>query len=150
MTDLRELFQEVILEHYKKPRNKGIIENATHCADGNNTLCGDQIHLTMVLDDGRVTSIAHEGIGCAICSASSSIMSELVDGKTTAEIQELYSQFHKMAMGEIDALSLPENAEKLAVFGGVSGYPARVKCATLPWHTLDAALKKNKKAISTE
>lgn len=150
MSDLRDLFQAVILDHYKRPRNAGTLEHPTHQADGHNALCGDRIHLTATVQGDTVTDIRHATSGCAICSASASIMSELARGHTLPEIARMHDSFHDLATGKIAGAELPEAIDKLEVFSGVANYPARVKCATLPWHTLQAALGQAAEPVSTE
>ena len=150
MSELRDLFQAVILDHYKSPRNAGTLDQPTHQADGHNALCGDRIHLTATVDNGMVTAIRHATTGCAICSASASIMSDLARGHTVDEIARMHAQFHDLATGKITGADLPEAIDKLEVFSGVANFPARVKCATLPWHTLQAALGQAAEPVSTE
>jgi nitrogen fixation NifU-like protein len=147
MSELRELYQETILEHSRKPRNFGILESANHKAEGYNPLCGD--HYTVFLDikDGAIQKLSFEGSGCAISKASASMMTQSLKGKTTAEAEELFTKFHDLVTGHGDAA---EEMGKLAVFSGVSEFPLRVKCATLAWHTLRAALSGEQQAISTE
>ncbi|MFI5106300.1 MAG: Fe-S cluster assembly sulfur transfer protein SufU [Terriglobales bacterium] len=147
MSELRELYQETILEHSRKPRNFGILETANHKAEGYNPLCGD--HYTVFLDvkDGAIQNLSFEGSGCAISKASASMMTQSLKGKTTAEAEALFTKFHDLVTGHGDAA---EEMGKLAVFGGVSEFPLRVKCATLAWHTLRAALRGEQQAVSTE
>ncbi|MBZ5533668.1 MAG: SUF system NifU family Fe-S cluster assembly protein [Acidobacteriia bacterium] len=147
MSELRELYQETILEHSRKPRNFGILETANHKAEGYNPLCGD--HYTVFLDvkDGAIQNLSFEGSGCAISKASASMMTQSLKGKTTAEAEALFTKFHDLVTGQGDAA---EEMGKLAVFGGVSEFPLRVKCATLAWHTLRAALRGEQQAVSTE
>ena len=139
--DLRDLYQDVILDHGKQPRNFGALAAASHRAAGDNPLCGDRLTLTLEVADGRVADAAFEGAGCAISVASASLMTDRIKGLPVAEAEELFHRFHRLltgegvaAAGDLDALG------KLAVFSGVREYPIRVKCATLPWHTLMAAL----------
>ena len=150
MSDLMDLYQEVILDHNKSPRNYGSVEDPDHSAEGNNPLCGDQLRLTLRMDGDRVEQIRFEGSGCAISTASASLMTEVVGGKTRAEVEELYESFHELLTGDpsVVAEACPELG-KLAVFSGVREYPVRVKCATLAWHTLQAALQDEDEA-STE
>ncbi len=150
MSDLMDLYQEVILDHNKSPRNYGSVEDPDHSAEGNNPLCGDQLRLTLRMDGDRVEQIRFEGSGCAISTASASLMTEVVGGKTRAEVEELYESFHELLTGDpsVVAEAGPELG-KLAVFSGVREYPVRVKCATLAWHTLQAALQDEDEA-STE
>ena len=149
MSDLRELYQSMILDHYKKPRNFGRPSSATREAVGDNPLCGDRITVYLgVDDDGRVDEVGFEGTGCAISTASASMMTELVKGRPAAEVQELFERFHDVVTGEREAD--PDALGKLAVFAGVREFPLRVKCATLAWHTLRAALGGEGKIVSTE
>jgi nitrogen fixation NifU-like protein len=148
--DLRELYQEVILEHGKNPRNFQASDDATNEARGNNPLCGDQLVIYLkVDDDGRVDDASFLGKGCAISMASASMMTELVKGRTQAEAESLFEAFHGMCTGEENGHDLPDDVEKLRVLSGVREFPTRVKCATLPWHTLVAALQ-GEDEISTE
>ncbi|MEK9832454.1 MAG: SUF system NifU family Fe-S cluster assembly protein [Rhodospirillaceae bacterium] len=148
--DLRELYQEVILEHGKNPRNFHARDDATNEARGNNPLCGDQLVIYLKLDDdGRVDEASFLGKGCAISMASASMMTELVKGRTQAEAESLFEAFHDMCTGEENGHDLPDDVEKLRVLSGVREFPTRVKCATLPWHTLVAALQ-GEDEISTE
>ena len=137
--DLRELYQEVILDHNRKPRNFGSLEHASHHAEGHNPLCGDRIDVSLRLDGDRVDAIAFAGESCAICKASASMMTVNVKGKTREEAETLIREFREMATGKLD-LKAPNHIGRLAVFAGVSDLPTRVKCAILPWHTLHAAL----------
>ncbi|MFH0946103.1 MAG: SUF system NifU family Fe-S cluster assembly protein [Planctomycetota bacterium] len=149
MSDLRELYQEVILDHGKSPRNFRRDEGANRVAEGYNPLCGDQLELFIRLnDDGVVTDVSFQGSGCAISTASTSMMTQAIKGKTEAEARLLFEQFHDLIAGD-----LPENLEhlgKLAVFAGVREFPNRVKCATLAWHTLRSALDNKTDPASTE
>ena len=145
--ELRDLYQEVILEHSKKPRNYGVLEPASHKAEGYNPLCGDHYTIFVNLQDGMITDIAFQGAGCAISKASASMMTQALKGKSEAEAEALFTRFHDLVTGHGgDADSLG----KLAVFAGVSEYPLRVKCATLAWHAMRAALRGEQQAISTE
>ncbi|MBA4313077.1 MAG: SUF system NifU family Fe-S cluster assembly protein [Chlorobiaceae bacterium] len=150
MTALRELYQEVILDHNKSPRNYGRMENPDRKIDGYNPLCGDHFTLFVKLDGGIIKDISFDGAGCAISKASASVMSAAVKGKTIAEAEELFKQFHALVKGEIDASENLEELGRLAAFSGVSEYPARVKCATLAWHTLHTALTSTEYRTSTE
>lgn len=141
MNDLRELYQEVILDHGKNPRNFRAPDDATAEAHGNNPLCGDQLTVYLKLGaDGRVEDAAFTGRGCAISVASASMMTELIKGKSEAKTRELFEAFHDMCTGEGDGATVDDELDKLKVLSGVRDYPTRVKCATLPWHTLVAAL----------
>jgi nitrogen fixation NifU-like protein len=145
--ELRDLYQEVILEHSKKPRNYGVLESANHRAEGYNPLCGDHYTVFVNLKDGAIADIAFQGAGCAISKASASMMTQSLKGKSTQEAEALFTRFHDLVTGhgnETDSLG------KLAVFAGVSEYPLRVKCATLAWHAMRAALRGEQEAVSTE
>ncbi len=147
--DLRDLYQEVIFDHNRNPRNFRVMENADREVEGFNPLCGDRLTLFLKLDGDVITDASFQGSGCAISTASVSLMTEIVKGKTEAEAEELFQRFHEMTTGKDEDLNL-EAIGKLAVLAGVREYPARVKCATLAWHTLDAALKNEANSISTE
>jgi len=140
MADLRELYQEVILDHSRKPRNYRPLDPADRKAVGNNPLCGDQVILYLKLDGERIVEVGFEGQGCAISKASASMMTDAIKGKTMSEIDDLFGRFHGMVTGKPGAAGDPALG-KLAVFAGVSEFPARVKCASLGWHTLKAALE---------
>jgi nitrogen fixation NifU-like protein len=148
MSDLRELYQEVILDHNKRPRNFHKMEEATRKADGYNPLCGDQVTVYMKLEKGVIQDISFEGSGCAISKASASLMTSMLKGKTEAEAEEVFARFHDLVTGETEPD--PEALGKLAVFSGVREFPARVKCASLAWHTLHAALHAEDEPVSTE
>tara|TARA_B100000676_G_scaffold309307_1_gene372482 strand:+ start:44 stop:511 length:468 start_codon:yes stop_codon:yes gene_type:complete len=144
LDDLRELYQEVILDHGKSPRNFRDVEDATAHAHGANPLCGDQLVVYLKLDDGkRIEDVSFVGKGCAISVASASMMTELVKGRTVDEAKAMFERFHEMCTGEDngdDSTLLEDDLEKLNVLSGVRAFPVRVKCATLPWHTLNAAI----------
>jgi nitrogen fixation NifU-like protein len=153
MSDLRELYQSTILDHNKKPRNFRVLERATHHADGYNPLCGDKVSVWVDVEDGVIRDVSFQGSGCAISTASASMMTETVKGKALAEADAIFERFHDVVTGEIDAEPSDEDLDalgKLAVFAGVREYPARVKCATLVWHALRAALAGGAAAVSTE
>lgn len=150
MSDLRELYQEMILDHSKHPLNKGKLEKATHQADGFNPLCGDRVKIDLIVDQGVVKDIRFEGSGCAISTASVSILTEAIKGKSEKEIGNLFGKFHDLVTGKKDGSEESDNLGKLAVFQGVREFPMRVKCATLSWHTLLAALKNEKRIATTE
>ena len=135
----RQLYQEVILDHNRKPRNWGTLADATHHAEGVNPLCGDRLQLAIKVDDGAVQSIAFEGESCAICKASASMMTTAVKGKSQADAETLIREFRDMATGKLDIAREPHHLGRLTVFAGVRDLPTRVKCAILPWHTLHAA-----------
>ncbi len=151
MSELRDLYQEVILDHNRRPRNWGALEPADRRAEGHNPLCGDQLALTLRLGAGRIAAVRFEGSGCAISKASASLMTEAIQGKTVAEAEELFARFHDLLTGDpgVRAVAGPALG-KLAVFEGVREFPVRVKCATLPWHTLRAALDDRRAPVSTE
>lgn len=150
MPDLRELYQQVILEHSRSPRNFKELENANRTAEGYNPLCGDQLKLYVVLEGDTIVDVAFKGSGCAISRASASLMTGAVKGRTTAEAEELFARFREMLTSEHDAAIDEDAMGKLAVLGGVREFPVRVKCATLAWHTLHAALAGKEKPVSTE
>ena len=147
MSELRELYQEVILEHSKKPRNYGELPSANHHAEGYNPLCGDHYTIYVNEKDGVIDQIAFHGSGCAISKASASMMTQTLKGKTTAEADKIFNRFHDLVTGHGAG---EDELGKLAVFAGVSEFPLRVKCATLAWHALRAALRGEKEAVSTE
>jgi len=138
--DLRDLYQEMILEHSRSPRNRRAMPKTEHRAVGYNPLCGDQITVYVALDGDRIADVSFEGHGCAISTASASILTEIVKGKTLSEAEAIFGRFHDLVTGRPEGSSRPGELGKLAVFGGVSEFPARVKCATLAWHTFRAAL----------
>jgi nitrogen fixation NifU-like protein len=151
MSELMDLYQEVILDHNKKPRNRGTMDDADHEAKGDNPLCGDQLTLFVKMDGDRVTEIRFEGRGCAISVASASLMTETITGKSQAEIGTLYESFHELLTGDPSvAAEAGEELGKLRVFEGVREFPVRVKCATLAWHTLMAALEGKDASVTTE
>jgi nitrogen fixation NifU-like protein len=150
MSDLRELYQQVILEHSKSPRNFRKAEGANRIAEGDNPLCGDQLKLYVVLEDDVIRDIGFEGSGCAISRASASLMTAIVKGKTREEAETLFRDFRGMVTGDRGAEVDHGKLGKLAVLSGVREFPVRVKCATLAWHTLHAALEGEDQPISTE
>ena len=150
MSALRELYQEVILDHNKSPRNFRKIENPTRMVEGFNPLCGDHYTVYVVLEDDTIKDLSFEGAGCAISKASASVMGSLVKGKTKAEVKKLFDVFHRLVTGSPDGEAYTEQFGKLAPFAGVSEFPARVKCATLAWHTLKAAMETEQKSVTTE
>jgi nitrogen fixation NifU-like protein len=150
MSDLRELYQEVILDHNKRPQNFRKLEDANCTAEGFNPLCGDQITVYLLVEDQVIRDVAFQGSGCAISKASASMMTGTVKGKTIAEAEGLFELFHKMVTADLSAESDPLVVGKLAAFAGVREFPVRVKCATLPWHTLHAALEGGGQVASTE
>jgi nitrogen fixation NifU-like protein len=150
MNELRDLYQEVILDHNRRPRNFGPLPAANHQAEGYNPLCGDKVTVFLDVEDGRIRDLAFQGSGCAISTASASLMTEALKGRSVEEARELFHDFHEMVTTGAGEGS-PELG-KLAVFGGVREFPMRVKCATLAWHTLLAALEEEDKdqPVSTE
>jgi len=146
MSDLGELYQEIILDHYKSPRNFGTLEEANRIAQGDNPLCGDRLALWVRLAGDRIEEVRFQGAGCAISTASASLMTEAVKGRTKADAEATFEKFHRLVTegGDGDELG------KLAVFSGVREFPVRVKCATLAWHTLRAALEGFTETVSTE
>jgi len=150
MADLRDLYQEVILDHHKKPRNFHKLENANRRADGYNPLCGDKLSVYMQVENGVIRDIGFVGAGCAISTASASMMTESLKGKTEAEAKAVFERFHELVTNHSGSQPDPAALGKLAVFSGVREYPVRVKCATLAWHTMHAALEGNKETVATE
>jgi nitrogen fixation NifU-like protein len=151
MSELDDLYQEMILDHSKRPRNFQEMEGATAVAHGHNPLCGDRVTVYVKLIDGKIDDVAFTGQGCAISTASASILTETLKGKTPAEAEALFARFHEMVTGDAKAIEDAESLGKLAVFAGVSEFPIRVKCASLPWHTFKAALHQEVPGtISTE
>jgi nitrogen fixation NifU-like protein len=149
MNELDDLYQEILLDHYKRPRNFGPLAGADRDADGHNPLCGDRVHVHVKLDGDKLGEVRFEGSGCAISTASASMMTEAVRGKSRAEIEELWNRFHAGVTGETDAGAL-EALGELAALSGVRAFPMRVKCATLAWHTLRAALDRAQDPVTTE
>ncbi len=150
MPDLRDLYQEVILEHSKTPRNYRKLDPADHKAEGYNPLCGDRFTVYLHMDGDAIRDITFQGSGCAISKASASMMTQALKGKTRAEAEELFEHFHNVVTGHHEADGNKAELGKLEVFSGVSEFPMRVKCATLAWHTLQAALEGEQEAVSTE
>jgi nitrogen fixation NifU-like protein len=146
--DSKQLYQEVILDHNRKPRNWGVLPGATHKAEGHNPLCGDHITVTLEVKDDAVGAINFQGESCAICKASASMMTTAVKGRSPGEAEGLIAEFRDMATGKLD-LAGPHHLGRLTVFAGVRDLPTRVKCAILPWHTLHAALN-SLEAATTE
>jgi nitrogen fixation NifU-like protein len=151
MSDLRELYHELIFDHYRQPRNRGVLAHANHTAQGYNALCGDRITLYLLIEDGVVKDARFEGVGCAIATASASLMTEALKGRSLAEAEALFGRFHEMVTAPPGA-PLPRDPTlgKLMALSGVREFPARVKCATLAWHTLHAALHDERRTVSTE
>lgn len=143
---LRDLYQEMIIDHGKKPRNFGKLPNASHSHQGHNPLCGDQCIVYLVERDQQIKAIQFEGSGCAISVASASLMTEAIKGKTINEIVDLFNRFQQLVTGH----ESNQDLGKLEIFSGVAAFPARVKCATLAWHTLKAALNRDVQLVCTE
>lgn len=151
MFDLRDLYQEVIVDHNRHPRNFGKIESANHRAEGFNPLCGDQLTLYLQVNEaGTIEDVRFEGSGCAISVASASLMSEQIKGKSVSEAEALFDEFHNMVLSEVDSPVDAGDLGKLVVFAGVREFPSRIKCATLCWHTMHAALGEEPEQVSTE
>lgn len=151
MAALRELYQEVILDHNKNPRNFRVMEDATKKVEGYNPLCGDHYTVFVKLEGDVIRDVSFEGTGCAISKSSASVMTSVVKGKTIAEAEKLFEAFHRLVKGELNGATSLDELGKLAAFAGVSEFPARVKCASLPWHTLHAALQPDTPTtVSTE
>jgi nitrogen fixation NifU-like protein len=148
--DMRELYQETILDHHKKPRNFGRLEGANHQSEGYNPLCGDRVTVYVRVEGNVIADVAFEGSGCAICTASASVMTEEIKGKTIDEVERLFGSFHDLVTGDPTEKPDVDGLGKIAVFVGVREFPVRVKCATLAWHTLRAALGKEEDTVSTE
>jgi len=150
MSELSELYQQVILDHNKKPRNFQRLEGANRSAEGFNPLCGDQLTVYLQMDEGIVREVSFVGTGCAISKASASMMTQAVKGKTREETLALFDEFHRMVTGELDEEAEPNQLGRLKIFAGVRDYPARVKCASLPWHTMHAALEGEESATTED
>ena len=148
--ELKELYQQVILDHNKNPRNFRKIENANHFAEGYNPLCGDRLDIYVELEGGTIKDISFQGSGCAISKASASLMSSIVKGLPVEEAEKLFENFQAVITGRITDEENIEELGKLAVFAGVREFPSRVKCASLAWHTMIAAFKQEEKSVSTE
>src|SRR5215216_5432384 len=149
MSELSELYQQVILDHNKKPRNFQKLESANRVSEGFNPLCGDQLTVYMLMDEGVVRDLSFVGTGCAISKAAASMMTQTVKGKTREEAEVLFDEFHRMVTGGLDVETDENHLGKLKIFAGVLEFPARVKCASLSWHTLNAALR-GEDEVSTE
>jgi nitrogen fixation NifU-like protein len=149
MSELSELYQQVILDHNKKPRNFRKLETANHTAEGFNPLCGDHLTVYLDLEGDLVKEVGFEGSGCAISKAAASMMTQAVKGKSKEQVENLFKQFHSMVTGELNEETDENSLGNLKIFAGVREFPVRVKCATLPWHTLHAALNKEAQ-VSTE
>ena len=149
MSDLRELYQEVILDHHKRPRNFGPLPEANRHAEGSNPLCGDHLSVQVDVEGGIIKNVAFEGAGCAISRASASLMTDAVKGKTVEDAERMFGEFRQMVTSGVED-AVEASLGKLAVFCGVREFPSRVKCASLAWHTLHAALEAKGEAASTE
>ncbi|HEY7317800.1 MAG TPA: SUF system NifU family Fe-S cluster assembly protein [Candidatus Binatia bacterium] len=151
MSELDELYQEVILDHNRSPRNYRVMANANRKAEGYNPLCGDHVTVYLNMEDGRIKDISFQGSGCAISKASASMMTAELKGKTEAQAKELFGNVHKMLTGESKENGRQDGGVgKLAILSGVCKFPARVKCASLAWHTVNSALQGGDKVASTE
>jgi len=150
MSSIRELYQDIILDHNRSPRNFRKMSDATRSVEGFNPLCGDHYTVYLKLRDGRIEDISFDGAGCAISKASASVMSSVLKGKTADEAEQLFDQFHRLVKGDVKSEEEIEAMGKLGAFAGVSEFPARVKCASLAWHTLHAALASDATKVSTE
>ena len=148
MAELRELYQELILEHSKHPRNYRVLENASRTVEGFNPLCGDHFTVYLRTDGDVITDLSFQGSGCAISKSSASVMTQMLKGKTKQEAEKLFHRFHDLVTGKPPADG--EDLGKLAVFSGVAEFPVRVKCATLAWHAVHNALVGTEEAVSTE
>lgn len=148
--ELKELYQQVILDHNKSPRNFRKMENASSQAEGYNPLCGDHIDVYVLVEDGIVKDVSFNGEGCAISKASASVMTSMLKGKSKEEAEKLFNKFHDLVTGKLGDDPEVEDLGKLAVFAGVQEFPIRVKCASLAWHTLMSALADNEKKVTTE
>lgn len=148
--ELRELYQQVILDHNKSPRNFRKMENATQHAEGYNPLCGDHIDVYLLIEDGIIKDVSFKGEGCAISKASASLMTSALKGKSTEEAEKLFNKFHDLVTGKLDNNSESDELGKLAVFAGVQEFPVRVKCASLAWHTMINALHNKNEKVTTE
>jgi nitrogen fixation NifU-like protein len=140
----------MLLDHHKRPRNFRKMEGANRRADGYNPLCGDRVTVYLLLDEGTIKDIAFEGSGCAICTASSSVMTELLKGKTEADAEKIFGRFHDLVMSDPDSEYDADSLGKLAIFAGVREFPLRIKCATLAWHAMRSALHGKDDTVTTE
>ena len=150
MSDLRELYQEVSLDHNKRPRNFGALPEANSEAEGHNPICGDRFKVMLKLDGNTVEDVSFEGSGCAISTASASLMTDAIKGKTLSEVEELHREFRRVVTADPESQTSSESLGKLSVMSGVAEFPMRVKCATLAWHTLQAAARGNADTVTTE
>ncbi|MGE0885488.1 MAG: Fe-S cluster assembly sulfur transfer protein SufU [Blastocatellales bacterium] len=150
MADLNELYQQVILDHNKKPRNFRVLETANRQQEGYNPLCGDQLTLYLEMEGETIKDVGFQGQGCAISKASASMMTAAIKGKTREEAETMFNEFHRMVKGELDPESEENHLGRLKILSGVREFPARVKCASLSWHTLHAALDGRNESVTTE
>ena len=150
MFELDDLYQQVILDHNRNPRNYGILEPRDGDAEGHNPLCGDRYRVYLKMDGDRVADVSFEGEGCAISRSAASVMTEAIKGRTVEEIEELFRSFQDLVTGKSEGQDLQDGQEKLAVFAGVREFPIRIKCAVLAWHTLKAALGTKGATVTTE
>ena len=150
MNELRELYQELILDHNRRPRNFGVPAESTNQADGHNPFCGDQVTVYLDVENGKVAEVKFMGSGCAISIASASMMTEAIRGKPVAEVEALFERFHKAMTEDKETAQIQEEPSELDALSGVKEFPIRVKCATLPWHTMAAALHGQKAATTEE
>jgi len=148
--ELRDLYQEMLLDHHKHPRNRGKLEGANRQAEGYNPLCGDKVTIYVLLRGDVIERLAFDGTGCAICTASCSVMTEVLKGKKESDAEKLFGEFHDLVMSDPDTEVDATRMGKLAIFAGVREFPMRVKCATLAWHTMRAALKSPGGTVTTE
>lgn len=150
MSEFSELYQQVILDHNKKPRNFKALDHANRTQEGYNPLCGDQLTLYLEMDGDVIKDVSFQGQGCAISKASASMMTTAIKGKTKEEAEQLFSEFHRMVKGDLDTEAEAHHLGRLTILAGVREFPARVKCASLSWHTLHAALEGQDDPVSTE
>lgn len=150
MSDLRELYQDIIMDHNKNPQNFHKLENATKVIDGKNPLCGDHYTIYLIVEDGIIKDIGFDGSGCAISKASGSVMTTILKGKTVKEAEELFEKFHNVVTGSIEFNDAIMDFGKLGAFAGVAEFPSRVKCASLAWHAMHQGISNDKSEISTE
>ena len=148
--ELKELYQQVILDHNKSPRNFRLMANATQHAEGYNPLCGDHVDIYLLIEDDIIKDVSFKGEGCAISKASASLMTSILKGKTKEEAEKLFGKFHDLVTGKLGDNPSIDDLGKLAVFAGVQEFPARVKCASLAWHTMINAMKGEQEKVTTE
>ncbi len=148
--EFRELYQEIIMDHNRHPRNFRKMDDATHVLDGRNPVCGDHYKIYLKVEDNNVEDVSFEGDGCAISKASASVMTQVIKGKTVEEAKHLFDIFHEIVTGQKNIEDFDEDVHKIAAFAGVSEFPVRVKCATLSWHTMNIALDQDSKEATTE